>query len=129
MKRGCEEHCVDFKIHDNFHQQGTARGVCGVWHRGTQAKYSSLYTPCQVRGSILVKAHVLSGNDAVSKAGTKHAALTCTNEGGAMIHTASIQPITPELLVCCLCGETRKCECKANGHIICALFCHKKKDL
>ena len=27
--------------------------------------------------SILVKVHVLSGNDAVSKVGTKHAALTC----------------------------------------------------
>ena len=114
MKRGCEEHCVDFKIHDNFHQQGTARGVGGVWHRGTQAKYSSLYTPSQVRGSILVKAHVLSGNDAVSKVGTKHAALTCTNE---------------VVCVCRLCGETRKCKCKANGHIICALFCHKEKDL
>ena len=74
--------------------------------RGTQAKDSSPYTPCQARNIILVKAHVLSGNDAVSKPGTKHDALTCTNEGGVMIPTASIQPITPELLVCCLWGET-----------------------
>ena len=159
--------------------------------------------------SILVKVHVLSGNDAVSKVGTKHAALTCnplsltnfaetdslttvdisvvdivvvnrsnttadtfdkfrhhsysngkalpptslaicgqfrwcfcvirnamtllethqhdllpqnvgwTIEGSLMIPTASIQPIPPELLVCCLCGgrwEIRNCKCKANGH-------------
>ena len=110
-----KEHCVDFKIHDNFHQHWTTGGVGGVWHRGTQAKDSSPYTPCQARGSILVKAHVLSGNDAVSEAGTAPAAPTCTNEGGVMIPTASIQPITPELLVCCLGGETRKCKCKANG--------------
>ena len=47
-----------------------------MW-RGAQAKDSSPFTPCQVRGSILVKVHVLSGNAAVSKVGTKHAALTC----------------------------------------------------
>ena len=43
-----------------------------------------------------------------------------TNKGGVTITTASIQPISPELLVCCLCGgrcETRKCNCKANGHL------------
>ena len=41
---------------------------------------SSPYTPCQDRGSIQqhsVGVHVLSGNDAVSKVGTKHAELTC----------------------------------------------------
>ena len=44
---------------------------------GKQAKDSSPYTPSQVRGSILVKSHVRSGNDAVSKVGTKHAAPIC----------------------------------------------------
>ena len=181
--------------------------------------------------SVLVKVHVLSGNDAVSKVGTKHAALTCnplsltnfaetdsitkvdisvaerylvrfglelvqtpdtadtfdkfrhnsylnekvltdlpptssaicghvrwcfcvirnaitlletyqhdllpqnfgwTIEVGVMIPTASIQPILPELLVCCLCGgrcEIRKCTCKANGHIYGFSSVTKKRDL
>ena len=61
---------------NNSHQHGTRVGVGGVW-RGAQAKDYSPFTPCQVRGSILVKVHVFSGNDAVSKVGTKHAALTC----------------------------------------------------
>ena len=63
-------------MHNNFHQHGTRGGVGGVW-RGAQAKDYSSFTPCQLRGSILLKVHVLSGNDAVSKVGTKHAALTC----------------------------------------------------
>ena len=74
-----KKHCVDFEIHDNFHQHGTPEGVSGVWHRETQAKNSSPYTPCQVRGSILVKAHAHSGNNAVGKVGINHAAITCTN--------------------------------------------------
>ena len=63
-------------MHNNSHQHGTRGGVSGVW-RGAQAKDYSPSTPCQVRGSIPVKVHVFSGNDAVSKVGTKHAALTC----------------------------------------------------
>ena len=65
-------------MHNNFHQHGTAGGEGGVW-RGAQAKDSSPFTPCQARGSILQHSgnSVLSGNDAVSKVGTKHAELTC----------------------------------------------------
>ena len=89
VKRGCEKgrcriqrhglHCVDFKMHNNFHQHRTTGGVSEVWW-GAQAKDSSLFTPCFFGAafcSILVKVHVLSGNDDVSKVGTKHAALTC----------------------------------------------------
>ena len=66
-------------MHNNFHQHGTTGGVGEVWG-GTQAKDSSPFTPCLFGAafcSILVKVHVLSGNDAVGKVGTKHAALTC----------------------------------------------------
>ena len=45
-------HCVEFKMHNNFHQHGTTGGVDGVW-RGAQAKDSSPFTPYQARGSIL----------------------------------------------------------------------------
>ena len=74
-------HCVDFKIYANCHQHGTTGGVGEVWHRGSQTRDSSPYTLHARLGaafcSILVKYHVRSGNDAVSKVGTKHAALSC----------------------------------------------------
>ena len=55
-----------------------------------------------------------------------------TIEGSVMIPTASIQPIPPELLVCCLCGgryEFRKCKCKADGHIYAFSSVTKRRDL
>ena len=55
-----------------------------------------------------------------------------TIERGVMIPTASIQPILPELLVCCLCGgrfKIRKCKCKANGHIYGFSSVTKRRDL
>ena len=66
-------------MHNNFHQHGTTGGVGGVW-RGAQAKDSSHSLHARFGAafcSILVKVHVLSSNNDVSKVGTKHAELTC----------------------------------------------------
>ena len=81
-------------MHNNFHQHGTTGGLGEVWG-GAQAKDSSLFTSCLFGAafcSIRVKVHVLSGNDAVGKVGTKHAALTCNPL--SLTNLAETDPLT-----------------------------------